>query len=160
MPRVPVRRGGRVVGHALVDWEDFDHVRRYRWTLDRDGYPRAAPRRGVKHSMHRLILGLVPGDGLEGDHVNGDPLDNRRANLRVATRAQNGQNVPAKRGFRGVVWDPSRPTSRSWRVRPRLNGRSIHVGWFETEEEAAEAATRWYAENMPFANPERHRAAA
>ena len=42
--------------------------------------------------LHRLIMGLTPGDGLEVDHLNGNGLDNRRENLRVVTHAQNHQN--------------------------------------------------------------------
>lgn len=156
---IPVRSKGVVVAYALVD-DDQAHLARNRWTLDRDGYVMAGPRRDVKLRMHRVVLGLVKGDGLEGDHINGDRLDNRRANLRVATRQQNGQNVPAKRGVRGVSFDPSRPTTRSWRVRIGLGGRMRHVGWFDTEEEAAVVAAAWYAEHMPFSNPDRHRAPA
>ena len=54
----------------------------------------------LTHYLHREVLGLTPGDGLETDHRNGDRLDNRRSNLRVATRAQNAQNVPARSGYR------------------------------------------------------------
>jgi hypothetical protein len=160
MPTLPVRRGGEIVAQTLVDWGDFDRARLYRWKLDSDGYVRVQPRRGARIALHRLVLGLEPGDGLEGDHISGDKLDNRRSNLRVATRAQNGQNVPAKRGHRGVTFDASRRTTRCWRVRIGLAGHYHHVGWVDTEAEAAAAADAWYAEHMPFANPERHRAAA
>jgi hypothetical protein len=148
-----------VVAYTLVD-DDQAHLAQYRWTLDKDGYVIAGPHRGVKLRMHRVVLGLEKGDGLEGDHINGDRLDNRRANLRAATRQQNGQNVPAKHGVRGVTFDPDRDSPCKWRVRIGLAGRAWHVGWFATEAEAAQAADAWYAEHMPFANLERHRAPA
>ena len=154
---LPLRRGGEVVGHALVDPE-FAHLAAHRWSLDRDGYVVASPRRGVKLRLHRVVLGLKAADGLEGDHINGDKRDNRRANLRACTRQENGQNVPAQRGHRGVTYDASRRGGDHWRVRIGLGGRSYHVGWFASERDAITAAEAWYAEHMPFANPERHHA--
>lgn len=130
------------------------------WHLDPDGYVIGSAGRGKRIALHRLVLELEPGDGLEADHIDGDKLNNRRSNLRIATRQQNGQNVPAKRGHRGVTFDPSRRTRRCWRVRIGLAGRYHHVGWFATEAEAETAAAAWYAEHVPFSNPERHRAAA
>lgn len=58
-------------------------------------------------SLHRWLLGLRPGDKQIVDHINGDPLDNRRANLRFGTRTGNNANravAPwSKTGFKGVV---------------------------------------------------------
>jgi hypothetical protein len=154
---IPVRRRGNiVVASAKVDAADAA-LARFRWSFDQDGYVVASPHRGMKLRLHRLILGLGPGDGLEADHINGDKLDNRRGNLRVASRAQNGQNVPARRGasrHRNVYYDPSRPTARCWRARyGGVKGR--HIGWFLTEEEAAAAAEAWRRANVSFAVSER-----
>jgi hypothetical protein len=141
------------VAWALVD-DDYATLARFKWTLDRDGYAQASPRRGVKLRLHRVVLGLSKGDGFEADHRNGDPLDNRRENLRVVTRRQNGQNVPARRGHRGVGYDPSRPTAKCWRA--RIGGlQGAHIGWFLTEDEAAAAVRVWLAEHMPYAEQER-----
>jgi hypothetical protein len=149
--QLPVRRGGVVVAHALVDVVT-DEMRACKWWLDQDGYVLASPRRGVKFGLHRLVLGLEPGDGLEADHVNGDRLDNRRANLRVTTRAQNGQNVGVRTGrFRGVSHDPSRGGGKHWRVRIGLNGRNHHIGWYASEDEAGAVALAWIEKNMPYA---------
>lgn len=149
--RVPVWIGGEIGAWALVD-DDFAEAQR-RWHLGPDGYVGSWLTVGRLH-MHRVVLGLQKGDALEGDHINGDKLDNRRSNLRALTRAQNAQNRPAQHGVRGV----SR-AGRKWRVQIGLDGRNHHVGMFSTEEEAAVAAADWYAEHVPFANPERHRAA-
>jgi hypothetical protein len=55
--------------------------------------------------MHRLILGIP---NSEVDHVNGNPLDNRRVNLRLATRAQNSANTRSRKNttskYKGVYW--------------------------------------------------------
>jgi len=67
------------------------------------------PGRRVHVAMHRLILGLEFGDRKQGDHRNGDTLDNRRLNLRVATQAQNSRNTGVQRhntsGYKGVTWN-------------------------------------------------------
>ena len=70
--------------------------------------------------MHRLILGLTD-PAVHTDHINGDGLDNHRANLRVCSHAENMRNsrkrVNNKSGFKGVSWNKAKgkwkvPTSR------------------------------------------------
>lgn len=144
--RIPLtgRRGaGR---YALVDAADADRVLAHPWRLiDCGGYlyqhawiPDAAAPRGRRNiSMHRFILGLEPGDEHTGDHTNGDTLDNRRANLRVATRAQNRQNsawhagtVPLKGVYR---------SAGGYRAQIRARGRYHGLGTFATAEDAGRA---------------------
>lgn len=87
--------------------------------------------------MHREILG-VP-DGLFADHVSGDRLDNRRHNLRIATKAQNGYNRTAikrnKLGAKGISYDPDR---RKYRVRLSLEGHCFQLGRCHSLSEAKE----------------------
>lgn len=85
--------------------------------------------------MHRQILGLRKGDGIVIDHANHDGLDNRRANLRTATVAQNNANLRTHGGLRGVALRPS----GSWHAHIRIAGRQHHLGAFPTAEEAARA---------------------
>jgi hypothetical protein len=93
-------------------------------------------RRAVQ--MQRLLMGDPP--GLNVDHRNRDTLDNRRANLRVATDSQNKANTPRYRnnrsGFKGVYW---KPRHRQWEVQIRHHGRCHFLGYFRTAEEAARA---------------------
>lgn len=100
--------------------------------------------------MAREILGLALGDPLQPEHINRDRLDNRRANLRVATHAQNCQNVPAQRdsrsGLRGV-----RPMRGGWQAYATIGGRFHHLGCYREKHQAAEAAERFRAERMPYA---------
>lgn len=87
--------------------------------------------------LHRLILGLTD-DGLHGDHENGDGLDNRRPNLRPATRSQNAQNgAPHRDGssrFRGVFWSNR---ENRWQAAIFVNGKTRRLGSFRHEEVAA-----------------------
>jgi hypothetical protein len=108
--------------------------------------------------LHRYLLGLETGNPLEADHINRDRLDNRRANLRVATRAQNNQNPsvqhrrvrPAVRQspHRGVAWHCRH---EKWQAAVNRNGRIAHLGYYEDEERAATVAARARAEHLPFA---------
>jgi hypothetical protein len=88
--------------------------------------------------LHRLLL--EPPKGLEVDHINGNPLDNRRENLRLATRAQNNYNQVSGRkntsGFKGVCWDKKRGM---WKAQIRANGINYNIGHYHTPEEAHEA---------------------
>lgn len=84
--------------------------------------------------LHRLIIGAKPGQQV--DHINGNGLDNRRENLRLATAAENARNAPARSGgssrFKGVGWH-----KHAWRVRIRVGYKHITVGYFKNEIEAA-----------------------
>jgi hypothetical protein len=88
--------------------------------------------------MHRLIAGAKAGEIV--DHINGDTLDNRRVNLRIATAATNAQNRAPHRGtsscYKGVSW---RKDVRRWRAYITVNKRRRYLGDFEVEAEAARA---------------------
>lgn len=151
--QIPLRdRKGEVRAVATIDVED-SALADLRWKLDPNGYASRSVRvdgrmRTVR--LHREVLGLVHGDGLQADHVNGDRLDNRRQNLRVATEAENRQNVPGltrTSRFRGVCWNR---TARKWQAQVKTNGRQNYLGVFEREEDAAEAARAFRAAHLPF----------
>ena len=131
--------------YALVDEADAELVNQYRWrpvvrkttiyayTQDRqDG-------KVVTIAMHRLLLGLTDSEQ-EGDHINHDGLDNRRANLRVATRQQNSFNRRANNGslsrYKGV-WRDKRWTK--WTAQAKIAGKKYFLGRFDREEDAARA---------------------
>lgn len=97
-------------------------------------------RKDVK--MHRTILGLKLGDP-EVDHVNGDGLDNRRANLRIATSSQNHMNSDGcqarrKSKYKGVSWTTHRDMIAGglWCAKIAVNGKRIRR-YAHSELEAA-----------------------
>jgi hypothetical protein len=149
---IPLRaRNGDVRAHAIVDDEDYDWLNQWRWSLTTGGYVRRATTRGGKQqsfSMHKQILSGHD----EVDHRNGNPLDNRRSNLRPATRLTNAQNVRSHRDstsrHRGVSWSDRQ---QKWQAKGCIRGRQKHLGYFTDEDEAAEAAATWRQENMTYA---------
>lgn len=122
--------------HVLVDDEDFDCFNKFRWAYHQ-GY---AVRRGKRKLiiMHREIMN--PLSTLEIDHINGNKLDNRRVNLRMATRSENSINktkqINNTSGYKGVSWNK---TLGYWHAYIKINKKRIHLGWFKTKEKAAEA---------------------
>lgn len=97
---------------------------------------------GREYPAHRLIWWLVYGALPDRfiDHVNGDKCDNRLANLRLATDAENKRNVGRRShntsGFKGVSFD--KQTGR-WLAHATLNGRGVNLGRHITPEAAADA---------------------
>jgi hypothetical protein len=135
------------LGHglcALVDDEDYEFVRRFRWyALRRSNkqgryvYSHFLSRGGTVY-LHRLLL--LPEPDLEVDHVNGNGLDNRRANLRVATPSQNKSNratIGGTSAYKGVSLSPETRRRKRWRARIMAGRREVHLGRFLTEAEAA-----------------------
>jgi hypothetical protein len=97
--------------------------------------------RQVIEYMHRVILARMLGreliKGEQVDHINGDPLNNTRENLRLATSSQNLSNrrkpVNNTSGYKCVIWNKQ---SRKWQARTKQAGRIIYLGLFDTPEEA------------------------
>jgi HNH endonuclease/AP2 domain len=144
---------------AIVDDCDFEIVNKYKWTYLQTGiYGEYAYRSAIVDGkrgpmlLHRFILGEVPKD-MVIDHINGNGLDNRRENLRICTRSQNNINK-RKKGtsskYKGVYFDKARNKFRSHII---VEGKSIFLGRYETELEAAlaydKASNKYHGE---FAN--------
>lgn len=123
---------------AIVDDEDFELVSKLHWHRDSKDYAVHTTSRKLgkqtKIRLHRFLL-QAPKDQLV-DHINGDPLDNCRSNLRFATTAQNIANskrhLTNKSGFKGVCWH-----SRDKKWAAFIQGK--HLGYFLTPIEAAKA---------------------
>lgn len=126
---------------AIIDAEDAPLVAGRPWKLHDDGYAQSRlPGPGDSSSIYMHHLMVPVSDGLTVDHENGNRLDNRRANLRAATRAQQqynrGRGCNNTSGFKGVSFH--RKTGR-WRATIQLDGRHRHLGLFDDAETAARA---------------------
>ncbi len=159
-----VRRVELTRGEAmLIDDADAALAASRKWWLGRNGYAAGGFRvegKKVKKYFHRLVANPPP--GYEVDHVNGNPLDNRRANLRPATSSQNKQNCRrssrvSKTGVRGVSLHYGRFQAICF-----ADGKRIRVGRFDTLDEAAAAVAEARARlqsHSPEATEARRRAA-
>lgn len=81
--------------------------------------------------LHRLIMGEPV--GMQIDHIDGNPLNNRRVNLRIVTARENRWNVRDERGY---TW---RPRHAKWEARIKVGGKGHLLGLFTTEEDARAA---------------------
>lgn len=138
MPLVKLTQGFS----AIVDDEDLAIVSKIKWQaqIKGDHVIAKAHRAGAsvnapKILMHRLILGAKSGEMV--DHINGNSLDNRRSNLRLATHKTNGQNRSKQRnnttGFKGV----NKYRNGKFRASIVVNRKSIHLGYFSSAMEAS-----------------------
>ena len=97
---------------------------------------------GKPYQLHRLIWLYAHGSWPSGeiDHINGNRSDNRIENLRDVTSSQNGRNKRVSSantsGVTGVTWFKSR---NKWVAAMNMNGKRIHLGYFETIDDAAKA---------------------
>ena len=124
---------------AIIDDADYDIVSKHEWyalpaVRALGGFYAATSVRGRTVYMHRLLM--AEPCALTVDHINGDKLDNRRSNLRTATRLEQARNSKAKGGrscFKGV----SLHESGLWRAELGLPNRKRIVKYASTETDAA-----------------------
>ncbi len=142
--RIPLTQGK----YAIVDPQDYERLNKYKWYALKNGSTFYAARclwdpvnkkkRTIK--MHREILN--PPHPLVVDHINHNGLDNRKANLRPATKSQNTINKAcikqkgAHSKYHGVTWQKS---NKKWQAQIRANGNPRVIGYFEDETQAARA---------------------
>lgn len=140
---VAVRVGEHV---AFVDEADAERVLGHHWRplVSQSGKVYAytvIDRKTVL--LQRFILGTAA--GLDTDHEDGDPLNNRRSNLRPATRSQNTANAPKSKRADGRAWSSEfkgvffNKAQRKWQASIRVNGRLKFLGRFAVEADAARA---------------------
>lgn len=135
MPFIVLSTGKR----TEVDSVDFLRLGHLKWQ-ETSGYASRSRRCGGQTKTMFLHRVICPIDG-EVDHINGNPLDNRRANLRPASRAQQNQNSRGRVRvslYKGV-WEA--PGGR-WIAHIKAPGRKRHIGCFDSQEEAARAYDR------------------
>lgn len=105
-----------------------------------DGY-RGIQIMGKRFLAHRIVFAMINGKCIgEIDHINGETLDNRPSNLRVATRSQQNMNKPLamhnKWGLAGICFHKK---SGLYQSKIKANGRKISLGYYSTPEEAHKA---------------------
>jgi hypothetical protein len=139
---------------ALVDDEDYDRLNEHRWCAQKHvtkkfyatrSSPTDSNGKRNKIHMHRVITNAPKGKQV--DHINGNPLDNRKENLRVCTNSENqmnrGKQGNNKSGYKGIRHMKDKrminELSKPWQAKIQLNRKKIHLGMYKTKEEAARA---------------------
>ena len=142
--------------HAVkIDDEDYEKVSGFAWYIKKDGYRIKAVvastyekgKRG-KVRLHRLIVPFAV-----IDHIDGNPLNNMKSNLRECSLSENQQNrgkqINNSTGYKGVFI--MRNKGREYiKAAISVKGKQHHLGIFKTKEQAAlaynEAAKKYHGE--------------
>lgn len=124
---------------ALVDDEDFDYLNKWKWHYCAF-YACRSYNKGRKIGMHREILKLYNSD-LDVDHIDGNPLNNQKNNLRISTRSENNMNrnkTTRKNSskYKGLVFYPKR---NKFKVTINAHKKTYFIGYFRNEIDAAKA---------------------
>lgn len=134
---------------ALVSNRDYKWLMQWKWMIKKGNRTNYACRNTPKEKptqvlMHRQIMGITDSK-IEVDHKDRNGLNNRRGNLRLASKAEQQANSPkqnrkgSKSKYRGVGWNPR--LSR-WHATLIVGGKTKYLGSFKTEKEAAETYDR------------------
>jgi hypothetical protein len=157
--QIPLSKGR---AFAIVDDEDFDELSKYSWQIV-GGYasrhlewPSGKGGKWRNISMHRQIMGLGDNDDCHVDHIDRNPLNNCKANLRLCKPAENFRNRKVlstnTSGYKGVSWHAA---LKKWRAQIQVDGKKIMLGVYETPEAAHQAYCIKAAElHGQFANRE------
>lgn len=139
--------GKQALGKKMViDDKDYASVSIYHWNVSNWGYPYTTVN-GKLMPIGRFLL--FPPTKMEVDHINRNPLDNRRSNLRICTRQENQFNTSvhknSKTGIKGVYWHKH---GKRWAAQIRLD-RKQFVRYFRTIEEATVGYNKLVDEYAP-----------
>lgn len=147
---LPVWKNNAIWGWSWFDVDDWKLLRNVTlWSSDGYVFRTLYTDDGMKTTIaiHRQIMGLKNGDPLEVDHIDRDPLNNRRSNLRIVTRYQNEGNHDFSGSTSkkiGVSYDSR---LNKWKAQGSLDGTYVYLGVYTSEDAAVAARRRWEEEN-------------
>jgi len=149
------------VGRALINVDDIDLIKEFKWYLSKDGYAVSSDKKktlGTSYiTMHGIIMNCINGFKITPDHDNKNRLDNRRLNLRLSNRSEqqmnHNKNIRNTSGIIGVNWSN---TYSKWLVRISINKVSKNIGLFDDFKDAI--ITRLKAEKEHYKDfaPQKH----
>ena len=147
----PVRDTYRIIDlpcgcQTLIDEEDWPRVQGLTLYRNSNGYVYFSVWDNGKQTTQSLhVFFMQPPSGMVTDHINGNPLDNRRSvNLRVVTQHENQinrhrLNKNNKTGIRGVNYYPNLSKRYPWQAQIGVRGKRLKLGMFATKDEAIAA---------------------
>ncbi len=129
---------------AQVDDGDFEYLNQWKWHTMRGDYPVKKEKRVyvdgkiTRKTVYMHVLIMAPTEGFEVDHIDGNPLNNQRCNLRICTHQENLRNQKLQKHgtskYKGVFWNTRRG---GWHASICVNKKSKYLGVYTNEAEAA-----------------------
>lgn len=113
----------------FIDKDVYDEIKDFCWHITKDGYVKTNDPRSFHCFLHRVVMKCP--ENYEVDHIHGKPTrnDNRKSNLRIATRKENSRNIGIrtnnKSGVVGVSWSDD---TSDWVAQIGVNGKTIVLG--------------------------------
>ncbi len=154
MKQIPLTQGQV----ALVNDVDYKYLNQWKWCYNQGYVVRNSRKSKTKRTiilMHRIIAERMSLNikGKDIDHIDMNTLNNRRSNIRIATRSQNQSNRNKQQnntsGYKGVGW---KKQINKWQAYIAINRHQFHLGYFTSKIQAAkaynEAAIKYFG---PFA---------
>lgn len=135
-------RYGNYTGTTLVSPQDYTHLSKFHWNINNKGYVNSYIK-GKTWLLHRYICEVRKKCDIKGkiiDHINNNPLDNTRKNLRCTSHYGNNinrtKNDNKTSKYLGVHFNQEK---QKWKSEISIKGKKIFVGYFKTEKDAAKA---------------------
>jgi hypothetical protein len=119
------------VARAIIDLDDIDKVKNYRWYKNSHGYVYCG---SLRIKLHQIIIGRKKGKII--DHINGNKLDNRKKNLRHTSYSKNNRNSKSKCYY-------FHKRARKYCAEVWVNYKKKYLGLFKTEDEAKEVVKKF-----------------
>jgi len=130
-------RNCQEVARAIIDVDDIEKIKDYKWHLTLNGYVITKINNKTLR-MQNLIMDFNSSHLQMVDHKDRDTLNNQKDNLRYSTQSQNQQNrgKPSNNssGFKGVYWNKKK---KRWVAEIRINQKKIYLGQFKDKIKAA-----------------------
>lgn len=147
---------GNVESSSYIDLEDVERVRKYKWCLTKNRDKKDYVITNINDSfifLHRFLMNAT--EDIKIDHIDRNPLNNKKINLRYCTTQQNNMNISLSKNntssITGVCWHSQ---VGKWRAYIMLDRRQINLGLFDDFEDAVkarkEAEQKYFGEFAPI----------
>lgn len=147
---------GNVESSSYIDLEDVEKVRKYKWCLTKNKDKKDYVITNINDSLiflHRFLMNAT--EDTKIDHIDRNPLNNKKINLRYCTIQQNNMNISLSKnntsGITGICWHSQ---ADKWRAYIMLNWKQINLGLFDNFEDAVkvrkEAEIKYFGEFAPI----------
>lgn len=147
--KIPLRNKDKeIVDYCLVSEEDFEHLNQFKWHKKYDGYVTGHINKKFWRIHRYIMIEIIKHDitsKIKIDHINNNPLDNRRENLRIITNAGNNRNkkkVSTKSKYYGVTWHKN---NKKWCCQITIEQNNLW-GFYDKEDDAAWHYNLWIDE--------------